>query len=81
LEAEISLSYKTDRQAKAVADAVSPDNVKIPDGLSIRTEKQGRNVLTRIKCRTSMLTFIATIDDLLAAVSVAERSISTVKNR
>ena len=81
MEAEISLSYKTDRQAKAVADAVSPDNMKIPDGLSIRTEKQGRKVLTHIKCRTSMLTFIATIDDLLAAVSVAERSISTVKNR
>jgi tRNA threonylcarbamoyladenosine modification (KEOPS) complex Pcc1 subunit len=81
LEAEISLSYKTDRQSKAVADAVSPDNVKIPEGLSIRTEKQGRNVLTHIKCGTSMLTFIATIDDLLAAVSVAERSISTVKNR
>jgi hypothetical protein len=81
LEAEISLSYKTDRQATAVADAVSPDNVKPPEGLTIKTVKQGRNVLTHIKCRSSMLTFISTIDDLLAAVAVAERSISTVKNR
>jgi hypothetical protein len=54
--------------------------VKIPEGLMIKTVKKGRNVLTRIKCRSSMLTFIATIDDLLAAVSVAEKSISTVKN-
>ncbi len=81
MEAEISLSYKTNRQAGAVADAVSPDNVKIPEGLTIKTMKQGRNVLSYIKCRSSMLTFIATIDDLLSAVSVAERSISTVKNR
>ncbi len=81
MEAEISLSYKTNRQAGAVADAVSPDNVKIPEGLTIKTMKQGRNVLSHIKCRSSMLTFIATIDDLLSAVSVAERSISTVKNR
>ncbi len=81
MEAEISLSYKSDRQARAVADAVSPDNVKIPEGLTIKTVKQGRNVLTHIRCRSSMLTFIATIDDLLAAVSVAERSISIVKNR
>jgi hypothetical protein len=81
LEAEISLSYKSDIQARAVADAVSPDNVKIPEGLTIKTVKQGRNVLTHIRCRSSMLTFIATIDDLLAAVSVAERSISTVKSR
>jgi hypothetical protein len=80
LEAEISLSYKNVRYAGAIANAVSPDNVKIPEGLMIKTVKKGRNVLTRIKCRSSMLTFIATIDDLLAAVSVAEKSISTVKN-
>lgn len=81
MEAEISLSYETDKQARAVVDAVSPDNVKVPEGLTIKTVKQGRNVLTRIKSRSSMLTFIATIDDLLAAVSVAERSISSVKDR
>jgi hypothetical protein len=81
LEAEISLLYKTYRQAGAVADAVSPDNVKIPKGLTIKTVKQGRSVLTHIRSRSSMLTFIATIDDLLAAVSVAERAISTVKSR
>jgi tRNA threonylcarbamoyladenosine modification (KEOPS) complex Pcc1 subunit len=81
LEADISLAYKSDRQARAVADAVSPDNVKVPEGLTIKTEKQGRNVFTHIRCTSSMLTFTATIDDLLAAVSTAERSISTVKNR
>lgn len=80
MEAEISLSYKSDREARAVADAVSPDNAKIPEGLTIKTMRQGRNVSTHIKCRSSMLTFIATIDDLLAAVSVAEKSMSTVKN-
>jgi hypothetical protein len=81
LEAEISLSYEGDKQAKAIADAVFPDNAKIPEGLTIKTVKRGRNVLTRVECRSSMLTFIATIDDLLGAVSVAERSISTVANR
>jgi hypothetical protein len=81
LEADISLAYKSDRQARAVADAVSPDNIKIPEGLTIKTEKQGRNVSTHIRCKSSMLTFTATIDDLLAAVSIAERSISAVKNR
>lgn len=81
MEAEISLSYKSDRHARAVADAVSPDNVKTPQGLTIKTAKLGRNVLTHIKCKSNMLTFIATIDDLLEAVSIAEKSISTMKNR
>ena len=81
LEAEISLTYKSDRHARAVADAVSPDNVKTPEGLAIKTARRGRNVLTHIKCKSNMLTFIATIDDLLEAVSIAEKSISTMKNR
>ena len=81
MEAEISLPYKTDTEARAVADAVSPDNVKIPEGLTVKTVKQGKKVLTHIECRSSMLTFIATIDDLLASVSIAERSIATVRNR
>ena len=80
MEAEISLSYKTKKQAKAIAEAVAPDNVKIPEGLAIETVMRERKVLTHIECRSSMFTFIATIDDLLAAVSVAERSISTIEN-
>lgn len=81
MEAEISLSYKINRQAKAIASAISPDNVRVPAGLTIRTLQQGKKVLTRIECKSSIFTFIATIDDLLGAVSVAERSISMVKDR
>ena len=81
MEAEISLSYKINKQAKAVASAVSPDNVKIPEGLTIETVQQGRKVLASIECKSSLFTFIATIDDLLGAVSVAERSVSVVKER
>jgi len=80
-EAEISFSYTTALEADAIARAVSPDNIRVPKGLSVRTEHQGRKVVTKIRCRTRMLTFISTIDDLLSAVSVAERSISSVKSK
>ena len=79
MKAEISLSYKINKQAKAVANAVSPDNVKIPEGLTIKTVQRGRKVSTSIECKSSMFTFIATIDDLLGAVSVAEKSVSAAK--
>jgi hypothetical protein len=81
MEAEISLSYKTAIEAEAISKAVSPDNIKVPKGLSVRTEHRGRKVVTRIKCRTGILTLISTIDDLLSAVSVAERSISSLKSK
>ena len=79
LEAKIVLSYKTLREAEAVANAVSPDNVKVPEGLSIKTMRQGKTVLTNIECKSRLQTFVATIDDLLSAVSVAERTLLAVK--
>ena len=79
LQAEIVLTYMSTKEAEAVTQAVSPDNVKVPLGLSIITTKQGKKVLTQILCETKLETFIATIDDLLSAVSVAEKAVSAAK--
>ena len=80
MQAEISLSYETIREADAVARAVSPDNVKTPLGLAIKTTKQGKKVLTQIICETKLETFMATIDDLLSAVCIAERAVFAVRS-
>jgi tRNA threonylcarbamoyladenosine modification (KEOPS) complex Pcc1 subunit len=79
LEAEITLQYEEVSVAKAIARAVSPDNVKTPSGLSITTVSEGKRVVTSIKCRGKLSTFIATIDDLLFCASVAERALQTTK--
>jgi hypothetical protein len=79
--AEISLSYTNIREAEAVVQAVSPDNVNIPTGLAIKTTKKGRRVWIQIVCVTRLQTLMATIDDLLSAVSIAERAISAISNR
>ena len=80
LEAKIVLSYKRLREAEAVANAVSPDNLKTPKGLKVETTRQGNKVFNQIQCDTKLQTFMATIDDLLSAVSVAERTLSAAKN-
>lgn len=79
MEAEITLSYENEREAEAVAKAVSPDNVRVPSGLSVKTVRRGRRVLTSMTCEMRLQTFIATIDDFLCCVSVAERSFSAAK--
>ena len=79
MEAEISLTYKTAREAEAISKAVSPDNLKAPEGLHIKTLRRRNRVTTRIECRITLQTFNATIDDLLSAVQVAERSLLTVE--
>ncbi len=79
MEAEITLSYENEREAEAVAKAVSPDNVRAPSGLSIKTVRRGTKVLTSVTCEMRLQTFIATIDDFLSCVSVAERTFSAAK--
>lgn len=79
--ADVALSYRTVREAEAVVRAVSPDNVIVPAGLSVKTERRGRRVVTKVVCETRLETFAATLDDFLSAVSVAERALSAVGNR
>ena len=79
MEAEIRLSYQDKRQAEAVAKAVSPDNVKAPLGLAIETKEEGYDVLTKLKCEVKLQTLMATIDDFLCCVSIAEKTFSAAK--
>ena len=75
LEAEIVLAYKSIKEASSVARAICPDNLKTPKGLLVTTRREGRNVVTSVKCELNLRTFMATIDDILSCVSVAERSL------
>ncbi len=79
LKAKIKLSYKTEREAEAVEKAVSPDNVEVPLGLFVKTVRSGPKVFTTVECQTKLQTFIATLDDLLSCVSVAEKAFSVAK--
>ena len=79
MEAEITLEYDDAKDAEAVAEAVSPDNFKAPPSLSIKTTSKGNEVVTYIRCKRKIPTFIATIDDLLFCVSIAEKTLQIAK--
>ena len=80
MEAKITLTYRSESEAETVANAVSPDNMKVPEGLSIETAAFGRKVITSIKYTGGRLgTLVSTIDDLLSCISVAEKTLSAVE--
>lgn len=79
MEAEIILECGDAKTAETIAKAVSPDNFKTPRGLFIKTIKRGQKVLTKVRCDGKMATFIATIDDFLFCVSIAEKALQTTK--
>ena len=79
MEATITLEYKDQKRAEAVAKAVSPDNFKTPVGLHVETTRTRRKVITKIQCKDKIATFIATIDDLLFSASTAEKTLATIR--
>jgi hypothetical protein len=81
LQATITLEYDDKETAAAIANAVSPDNFKTPIGLTVKTELQGKRVVTEIQLEGKIATFIATIDDLLESVSTAEKTLHILKRK
>jgi hypothetical protein len=82
VEARISLAYRDGREAKAILEAISPDNINAPRGLTIEAYAEEDRVITVIEYGgESLLTLQSTVDDLLSCVSVAEKSISALKKR
>ena len=79
LEATIKLEYDDRNTAAAIADAVAPDNLTPPAGLLIQTASEGCCVLTVLKAKGKLVTFISTIDDLLSSIATAERILITIK--
>jgi hypothetical protein len=79
LEATLTLEYDDAETAQAIAKAVSPDNLEVPAGLSVKTACKGNLVVSEIALEGKMATFIATVDDLLACVSAAEKALHLVK--
>ena len=75
LEATVTLEYKDEKTAEAIAQAVSPDNFKTPIGLQVKTERENNKVITQIECEGKLATFTATIDDLLFSASTAEKTL------
>ena len=81
MEANLTLEYDDEETAHAIAEAVSPDNQKAPKGLTVKTTQQATKVTTEIRLDGKLATFIATIDDLLCAVSTAEKTLHVVKKK
>jgi hypothetical protein len=83
VEAKLRFIYATKREAEAVNDAISPDNIKAPSGLQVKTTRHINSLVTYVRCEKSIGTLIATLDDLVACISVAEQAFMTtqVKNK
>lgn len=72
MHADVTCTYGDERVSRAVAKALEPDNLRLPEGLTVSTRVRGKNVVTSIELYGRMETLLATIDDLLACTLTSE---------
>jgi len=82
MEAKMVLTYENAKEAKAVSQAVSPDNMKTPRNLSVSTFDAENQVVASICYEgENIMAFSSTIDDLLKCILIAEKAFSAIKKQ
>lgn len=68
---QIVLNEVSAKRIRAVRNALEPDNVNIPDGLSISMEEAGDKLIFNFESVGDMRHLIGTVDEVLGHVGVA----------
>jgi hypothetical protein len=75
-EAELILRYPDEKMAQAIAEAVNPDNLQVPEGLKLFIDRKGNELKIMVRCSKGVGSLLATLDDLLSCLSAAEKTLS-----
>ena len=77
VESRIEINFSSSETAKAVLQALSPDNKDVPDGIDIQTmgEQQKLTVLVKTNNVGSM---VATLEDIFQCIQAAETTLKEV---
>ncbi len=76
--AVIEIVYADTETAHFILEAISPDNLKSPQGISIETRVEGNILKIIVSCTRGVGSLTSTMDDLLSCVQAAERAIGGV---
>ncbi len=79
--AELSIRYMDAETARFISDAISPDNLQAPVGISVEARAEGSELRVSVTCSRGLGSLVSTLDDLLSCVQAAERAISEVKKQ
>jgi hypothetical protein len=71
--AELRVAFCDDRESEGALRSLLPDNEPLPAGLSIGMVREGNVLVTEVTCERGVDSLLATLDDLLASLNLAER--------
>jgi hypothetical protein len=77
VEVKLQVPFPSAPQARAAVKALIPDNVNLPEGLTLSMFSRGNVVHVSVRSRRSMMaTAASTLDEILEHISVSRRVMS-----
>jgi phosphoserine phosphatase len=71
---DLSFTYPSAHQAAIIVNALTPDNLHLPEGLFINSHLHEQEVKIRILSTKGLSTLLATLDDLLLNIQIIEKT-------
>ena len=75
MEAELKIRYPNEETARAIIDAVGPDNYQAPEGLELGIEQVKTKITISVRCPKGVGSLISTLDDLFGCLAAAEKAL------
>lgn len=72
----MEISFASAKEAQAVMDSLQPDNVMVPQGISIILKTRKNHLLVEISSHVAIETFISTVDEILEHISIGTAILS-----
>jgi phosphoserine phosphatase len=71
---DLSFTYPSAQQATTIVNAITPDNLALPEGLHIASWYHEQEVKIRVVTTKGLNTLLATLDDLLLNIQIIEKT-------
>lgn len=72
IKSSMKIEFDSKKEIDTMINALTPDNVHIPEGLKINIRAQNKCLIIDIQCKNGSGTFLNTIDELLEHISLSK---------
>lgn len=71
IKSSMKIEFDSKREIDTMISVLTPDNVRIPEGLKIDIRSENKYLIINIQCENGSGTFLNTIDELLEHISLS----------
>jgi len=71
IKSSMKIEFDSKREIDTMVSVLTPDNVRIPEGLKIDIRSENKYLIIDIQCENGSGTFLNTIDELLEHISLS----------